>query len=211
MTTGLLTLTQWLSPAFPVGGYAYSHGLETAISDGQVRTAEDLEAWLGDILCHGAGRMDATLLAHAMHPDQDLAELAAQAGALAGSRERWLETMEQGAAFTRTVNALTDSSRPDWPFPVAAGAAAAGLGLDPAQVISLYLHAFLSNLVSVGVRFVPLGQTEGQAVLGHLHGKVVEVALAATQTPLSAVGGSVFGADMAAIAHETQDVRLFKT
>ncbi|MFD0979242.1 urease accessory protein UreF [Tropicimonas aquimaris] len=207
----LLTLTQWLSPAFPVGAYAYSHGLEAAIADGEVTSAEVLEGWLADVLRFGAGRSDAILLVHAMRGEAAFDELAGLAEALAASAERHRETMEQGAAFTRAVNALTGAERPPAALPVAVGAAAAGLTLPPERVAALYLHAFASNLVSAAVRFIPLGQTEGQTVLGALHPLIAELAVEAARAPLTEIGTASFGADLAAIRHERQDVRLFKT
>lgn len=207
----LLTLTQWLSPAFPVGAYAYSHGLEAAIADGEVHSAETLKAWLEDVLRFGAGRSDAILLVHALRAEAELEDIAALAEALSASAERHRETQEQGAAFTRAVNALTGAERPPMALPVAVGAAAAGLSLPPERIVALYLHAFASNLVSVAVRFVPLGQTEGQAVLSALHPGIAEIAAEACVAPLSEIGTACFGADMASIRHERQDVRLFKT
>ena len=112
----LLTLTQWLSPAFPIGGFAYSHGQEAAVRAGDVRTAENLRQWLGAILSAGSGLADAVLLSRAMAAGADHALLCSWAAALAVSKERWDETSEQGAAFTRVVNALTGST--DSPAPL---------------------------------------------------------------------------------------------
>jgi urease accessory protein len=207
----LLTLVQWLSPAFPVGGFAYSHGLEWAISEGQVRDAATLEAWLADILDHGSGRADAVLLARAMDPAADLALIAATARALCASKERWTETGDQGRAFTEAVNALTGEDFPPAALPVAVGRAARALDLPAERVAALYLHAFASNLVSAAVRFVPLGQTDGQRVLASLHPLIGRVAREAAATPLEAVVSSVPGADLAAMHHETQPVRIFRT
>lgn len=207
----LLTLVQWVSPAFPVGGFAYSHGLEWAITDGQVRSGETLLAWLEEVLDHGSGRADAVLLARAMDADADFARLAATARALAATKERWTETADQGAAFTEAVNALTGDDNPSAPLPVALGRAARGLSLPPGRVAALYLHAFAANLVSAAVRFVPLGQTEGQRVLAALHPLIERVARDAVATSLDAIASSVPGADLAAMLHETQDVRIFRT
>lgn len=207
----LLTLTQWLSPAFPVGGYAYSHGLEWAVSEGQVTDAEALFGWLSDILAHGSGRADAVLLARAMDADADPALVAATARALAASKERWAETIDQGRAFTEAVNALTGKDDSPVALPVAVGRAARTLTLPPERVAALYLHAFASNLVSAAVRFVPLGQTEGQRVLGRLHPLIERVAHEAAETPLEDIGTAVPGADLASMHHETQTVRIFRT
>jgi urease accessory protein len=207
----LLTLVQWLSPAFPVGGFAYSHGLEWAISECQVANGDSLEGWLSDIVEHGSGRADAVLLSRAMDALADLSLLAATARALAASHERWTETRDQGRAFTEAVNALTGQRFPPAALPVAVGRAARALALPPARVAALYLHAFASNLVSAAVRFVPLGQTEGQRVLAALHPLIGRVAREAAATPLDAIGSGVPGADLAAMHHETQAVRIFRT
>ncbi|MGC9368975.1 MAG: urease accessory protein UreF [Paracoccaceae bacterium] len=205
--TDLLSLTQWLSPAFPVGAFAYSHGLEQAIADGDVRDAETLEAWLRLVLEQGSGAVDATLLCRALAGD----EVADTARALAASRERLEETEKQGAAFVEAVNAIYDEALPPMPLPVAVGVAARRLSLPPEQVAALYLHSFTSNLVSAAVRFVPLGQSDGQRVLSHLHEVIETVAARAVDTPLDRIGSAAFGADLAAMRHETLDVRIFKT
>lgn len=208
---GLLSLVQWLSPAFPTGGFAYSHGLECVIAAGEVQRAADLEAWLSGILPHGAGWQDAVLLAHALKPGADLEVLCDLARALAPSAERLSETLEQGAAFARATAALTGRDLPARPLPVAVGQAAAGLGLPPGQVIALYLHAFTANLVSAAVRFVPLGQTEGQAVLAALHPAIEAIAARAMGATLDDITTATLAADLAAMRHETMDVRIFKT
>lgn len=207
----LLVLNQWLSPAFPVGGFAWSHGLETAIADGDIRDGATLEDWIGAVLERGSGRSDAILLCHALRGAPAAAELDALAGALAASHERWSETVEQGAAFTRTVNALTGAARPARALPVAVGEAAAGLGLGAGTVAALYLQAFAGNLVSAGIRFIPLGQTEGQGVLSRLRPRILMLAEEAAGAGLDGIGGAAFGADLAAMRHETQDVRLFRS
>ncbi len=205
---GLLTLMQWLSPAFPVGGYAYSHGLEAVIAAGDVADADGLERWLSDIIGHGAGRADAVLLTAAM---AGLAGVDDLARALAPSRERWDETIAQGGAFTEAVNAMTGAAFPPVALPVAVGRAAAVLGLAPARVAGLYLHAFASNLVSGAVRFIPLGQTEGQRVLAALHPLILSVAEEAVEMTPEEITSGVPGADLAAMAHEVMDVRIFRT
>lgn len=203
----LLTLTQWLSPAFPLGAFAYSHGLEAAIAGGDVRDAGALRDWLGVLLEEGTGAVDATLLCLALKG----ADMAATARALATSRERLEEAEAQGTAFAATVSALTGTPIPAAPLPVAVGVAARALSLTPDRVAALYLHAFASNLVSAAVRFVPLGQTEGQKVLGDLHKVILDVAARAADTPLEDIGSAAFGADLSAMDHETLDVRIFKT
>lgn len=207
----LLCLTQWLSPAFPAGSYAYSHGLEWAISDGDVTTAAQLQRWIAAVLSEGAGRTDAILLAQALRPETDLADLAALAQALAASRERLVETLDQGRALGQTIAALTGRAEKAMPYPVALGAAARSLGLPVARVAALYLHAFASTLVQAGVRFVPLGQTEGQAVLAALHPVILQVAEDAACAGIDRIGSGALRSDLAAMRHETMNVRIFRT
>ena len=209
MRTELLTLVQWLSPAFPTGGFAYSHGLE-AVIDGGERSAAGIGGWIAGVLRHGAGQADAVLLALVLR-GHDPGEADTLARALAGTRERLAETVEQGAAFARTVAALTGQDLPSRCLPVAVGEAARGLALPVEEVVAVYLHAFAANLVACATRFAPLGQTEGQGVLASLHPLVAEIAAWAAEAGVDDIGTAALGADIAAMRHEAMDVRIFKT
>jgi urease accessory protein len=207
MHTDTLTLMQWLSPAFPTGGFAYSHGLEWAMDQG-VRSPAQVSAWIADVLRFGSGQSDAVLLARALRPDADYAGLDDLARALCASRERLVETVEQGTAFARTVAAVTGRDLVTRALPVAVGEACADMLLPKGQIVAQYLLGFAGNLVAVAVRFVPLGQTEGQRVLAGLSSLINDLADAALTAE---IGTCALGADMAAMRHETMDVRIFKT
>ncbi|GAB1379855.1 urease accessory protein UreF [Pararhodobacter aggregans] len=209
----LLTLTQWLSPAFPTGAFAYSHGLERVVAEAKVTDAATLQAWLEGILRHGAGWQDAVLLAVGLRDGADLDALDALARALAPSAERLRETLDQGQAFARTVSALTGQTLPPRPLPVALADAVgrAALALPPALVIALYLQAFTGNLTTIAVRHVPLGQTEGQSVLARLAPLLTALAARAAGATLDDLGGAALAAELAAFEHETQDIRIFRT
>lgn len=214
-TRDLLTLAQWLSPAFPVSGYAYSHGLEAEIAGGRVTDAESAEAWIRTVLEAGSGRTDALFLIAALAPEADAAGLADLARAYAGSAERWQETRDQGAAFAATLRAMGEAVD-DHPYPVALGVASRRLDLPPATVAALFLQAFAASLGSVCVRFVPLGQAEGQRLVAALAPVAERIASMAVddleKMPLiEALGGAAPGADLAAMEHETLEVRLFRT
>ncbi len=206
-----LTLAQWLSPAFPTGAFAYSHGLEWAIAEGPVSDAATLGDWLAQVMEHGAGWQDAVLLAEALRPGADHDALGDLARALQTSAGRLTETLDQGAAFARTVAGMTGRALGPRPLPVAVGEAAAGLDLPAEEVIALYLHAFASNLVSVGIRFVPLGQTEGQGVLAGLHGTIETLAARAAKATLDDLGSAALAADLGAMKQEGMDVRIYRT
>ena len=207
----LLSLTQWLSPAFPTGAFAYSHGLERVIAEGTIRDGDTLEDWLTGILMHGSGWQDAVLLGQGLRPGADLDALDQLARALAPSSERLRETLEQGAALARTVAAITGRAQPARALPVALAGAAAGLTVAPATFIALYLQGFAGNLATIAVRHVPLGQTEGQGVLARLAPVLAALADSAAEATLDDLGGSALAAELAAFEHETQDIRIFRT
>lgn len=207
MTEAAQLLQAWLSPGYPVGAFAYSHGLEWAVASGAVRDAATARDWLADVLAHGAGRTDAILLA-AAHGGEDVAPLAR---ALAGSRERLLETEAMGAAFAAVTAAAHGLAVAAAPYPVALGRAAALAGVPLAEVVALYLQAFAANLVGAAVRLVPLGQTKGAAIVAGLMPLCRAVAAEAASAGLDGIGGAAILSDIAAMRHETQDVRLFRT
>ena len=206
----LLALVRWMSPAFPVGSYAYSHGLEAVIASGAVADGAGALSWVRQVIRRGAGLSDGALLAAVLAGD-DPDAVAELARALAPSAERALETEEQGRAFAAAVAAATGLDAPAEPLPVAVGRAARRLDLAPERIVALYLQSFASALVSAAVRFVPLGQGEGQRILTALAPDVIETAAAAVATPPDRIATCVPAADLAAMAHETMDTRIFRT
>lgn len=203
-------LLSWFSPAYPVGAYSYSHGLEWAVEAGDVTDAAGLQGWVADLLRFGAARSDAILLAHA-HAAEDPAPLAELAEALAPSLERHLETMAQGAAFARTTAAVQGIVLPPMPYPVAIGRAARLLSLPLQPTLTLFVQSFAANVISAGVRLVPLGQTDGQRVTARLMPLCAEIAAGAAAATLDDLGGAVLRADLAAMLHETQYTRLYRS
>jgi urease accessory protein len=204
-----LRAVQYLSPAFPIGGFAYSQGLEYAIAAGLVTDAALLQGWIAAQLAHGSARNDAILLAHAIGGDvQKLADLCI---ALASSAERDLELREMGRAYGAQMAALRGADFPPLPLPVAIGYSMRGLDLPAADILALFLQGFAAQMVSVGVRFIPLGQSTGQAVLAALSPQILQTAGQAARATLDEISSATFGADMASMAHEIMDVRIYRT
>jgi urease accessory protein len=220
--SALFRLMTWLSPAYPVGAFSYSHGLEWLVESGAVHDTATLTAWLEDLLAYGAGRNDAIFFAAAYRAAgnraqlRDIAELAA---AFAPSAERRLETCAQGSAFSTVTRrtwhspSLEHLGGDDDPlaYPVAVAAAAADHGIDLATALHAYLQAFSANLVSAGVRLIPLGHTDGQIVLTRLEAPVARAAKAGIALTLDDLGGATVLADIASMKHETQYTRLFRS
>jgi urease accessory protein len=220
----LYRLMAWLSPAYPVGAFSYSHGLEWLVESGAIKNVGDLAGWVADILAFGAGRNDAILFAHAYRAAaaQDhaqLLEIAELAAALSASAERQLETTAQGKAFSTvtrkawrspTLDAV-ESDEQLMAYPVAVATAAADHGIALAPALLAYLQAFAANLVSAGVRLIPLGHTDGQIALTRLEDPVSKAAVAGLARGLDDLGGAAVMADIAAMKHETQYTRLFRS
>ena len=210
-------LLTWLSPAFPTGAYAYSHGLEWAVEVRDVHDEASSAGWIGDVITHGAGWSDVILLRHAhraasvdaLQAVTDLAE-ATQPGA-----ERRMETLAQGTAFAlagRVWGApLLEALPGPVAYPVALGALAAAHGVPEDDAALGLLHAFAANLVSAAVRLVPLGQTAGLRILAGLAPAMAAVAQKSAGAGLDEIGGACFRSDIAAMRHETQYTRLFRT
>jgi urease accessory protein len=204
-------LLAWLSPAFPTGAFAYSHGLEWAVEDGDITDGDTLRGWLADVLMHGSGRNDAILLRHS-HRAHDHVALNELAVAIAPSRERRMETLDQGTAFVAAASAWHPPTLPARvAYPVAVGAMAGHYGINEDTTAPAYLQAFAANLISAAVRLVPLGQSTGLRVLAALEPCILHVAEITRAATLDDLGGCTFRADLAAMRHETQYTRLFRS
>lgn len=214
----LLRLMAWLSPAFPVGGFAYSGGLERVVQDRLVADAAGLREWLTALLYRGTAWNDAALMAEAHRAVADgerLSAVAELAEALAGSRERHQETMLLGEAFLSAAAAWPHPVLSLLPakvaYPVAVGAVAAAHGIDAGKAIAAFLHAIVSQLVSSGIRLGVAGQTDGVAILAGVETDIAEIAGKASRSSLDDLGSATVQADIESLRHETQPSRLFRS
>lgn len=221
---GLAALFCWLSPAFPVGAYAYSHGLEWAVEAGDVADEAGLREWLRAILSDGIGRNDAILVAAAYRAARDrdreaLARVNELALALAPAAELRLETAQQGRSFLTAIRSAWDAPGLDIlaedagevAYPVALGLTAACHGVALTTVLDTYLAALAQNLVSAGIRLAPIGQSAGQRVIATLLPALRRVAAEAEAASLDDLGSPCFRADLGSFRHETQYTRLFRS
>lgn len=207
----LLLLLNWISPAFPTGAFAYSHGLEWAVEAGIVKTREDVRQWIDDLLTRGSAWNDAVIFARCWEDGHG--SLNNLALALCSSRERWLETTQLGRAFgiAARVFTLLQEGEDDVAYPVAAGTACAAMGIGRDQALLAFLQGFAAALASVAVRLVPLGQTAGLEVLRDLMPVIATSARRAEASSLDDLGSITLLSDIAAMKHETQHSRVFRT
>jgi urease accessory protein len=219
-----LPLAIWFSPMFPVGAFAYSHGLEWAHEAGDITNADDLRDWLATLVQRGALHNDAILLgaAHSAALQEDarrLAEINELALAMATSRERRLEAATQGNAFLLAIRKswpcttldLVEAHEEDIAYPVAVALAAAGHDLPLDATLDMYCLGFVSNLVSAAIRLGIIGQTDGQRVIAALMPVIRDTAQACANKDPDDLGASAFRSDLASLQHETQYTRLFRS
>jgi urease accessory protein len=221
----LYRLMTWMSPAYPVGAFSYSGGIEWAVEAGDIRSADTLCRWLTTMIRHGSVFCDAAIFVHAHRAaaagdDTALATVAELAAAFIGSKERFLETTSQGQAFlqitraawpTPALDRLTAAWDGPLAYPVVVAAACAGHDIALVPALHAFLHGVASNLVSAGVRLIPLGQTDGQRVLVALAEPIAHTAERARVTVIDDIGAATPRADIAGMRHETQYTRLFRS
>lgn len=223
--TRLLT---WLSPSFPVGGFSYSHGIEYAIEAGLVRDQGSLADWVDGILRFGAGRNDGLLLlavhrAASTNRISDLVGIVRQAAVLRGTMELAQEASAQGAAFLKAISG-------GWPqyaeatavkalatadcaitYPVIVGTLCAIAAIEEPMALEAYLTAFASNLISAGIRLVPLGQSDGLRTVAMLEPRITSYVATLSAQSLDDLGGAALAVDWSSMKHETQYTRLFRS
>jgi urease accessory protein len=210
-SSALLLLLNWMSPAFPTGSFAYSHGLEYAIASGDVQSANDVEHWIADLLQAGSAWNDAVLFAQCWtHDARELNELAL---ALAGSAERHLETTQLGRSFRIAASTWTDTPLTEdvIAYPVAAGTFCKVMNIQLQPAATAFQQGFCAAMVSVAVRIVPLGQTAGLHVLKNLMPVIEKTMQRAACATLDDLGSNTLLSDIAAMKHETLEPRVFRT
>jgi urease accessory protein len=224
----LLRMQSWLSPAFPTGSYSYSHGLEWAVEAGHVHDRKGLVDWLEADLCYGSGRNEAIFFSEAWRcaTDNDrekLFEVAELASAFRGTSEFALESSQQGSACFATLREVWPDRVLDWlsemlrerhvqpALAVVLGVALAREGIQVSLALPAFLQSYIANLVTAGVRLIPLGQTDGQLAIAELEAAVQAASTQVENCTIDDLGSAAFMVDLASMAHETQYTRLFRS
>jgi urease accessory protein len=115
------------------------------------------------------------------------------------------------AAWPRPELAALAADGREVAYPIAVGAAAVVHGLPLVETTQAFAQAFAANLVSAGVRLIPLGQSDGLRVLARLEPLIPRVVVAALSSGLDDIGSATIAADIASMRHETQHTRLFRS
>jgi|SRR5262249_21087410 len=224
----LLRQQSWLSPAFPTGAYSYSHGIEWAVEDGHIDDRQSLVDWLEADLCYGSGRNEGILFNEAWRyaTENDRAklfEVAELAAAYRGTSEFALESSRQAAACLATLGQVWPDRVLDWlskilsvrhvspTLAVVLGVRSATEGIPARLALPAFLKSYIANLVTAGVRLIPLGQTDGQIAIAELEKAVLAATAQIRKATIDDLGSAAFMVDLASMAHETQYTRLFRS
>lgn len=221
----LFRLMTWLSPAYPIGAFAYSSGIEWAVEAGDIADTASLQRWLETMLLAGSGVNDGIFFSHAYRAadsgdDRAFLTVVELAASFVPTRERFQETTALGRTFLEVTQAawpcpalhkLRDRWNGPVAYPIAVAAACVGhaVALDPA--VHGFLTALVSNWISAAMRLVPLGHTESQCVLRSLEPTISGTMRRALGASLDDLGSATFRADIASARHETQYTRLFRS
>jgi urease accessory protein len=213
-----LALLQLASPALPVGGFAYSQGLESAIESGEVRDADSARRWIDDLLTLGLARFEAPVWlrvydAAQVGDDETVRHWNEELLATRETAELRAEALQMGASLLRVLPALAIAEpRLESPTYCAAFAlACARLGIARDEGLAAYLWAWTENQVLVAVKTVPLGQQAGQAMLSALRADVADAVAAAAALGDDDLGSAPIAFALHSARHETQYSRLFRS
>ena len=201
-------LFSWFSPNFPIGSFNFSHGLEAAVEMKFIHDSFTLENWISNLITDGSGKTDVILLSNA-YRGKDINELAL---ALCPSKERWIETIKLGKSFSKNIrNNWSYNIEDDLAFPVALGKAGSFFSIPLDQLLIIFLQSFASNLITFGMKHIPLGQSAGQKILINLIPVIQAQSMKYKNYDIKDIGSSAFISDLASMYHENLKNRIYQT
>ena len=201
-------LFSWFSPNFPIGSFNFSHGLEAAVEMKFIHDSFTLENWISNLITDGSGKTDVILLSNA-YRGKNINELAL---ALCPSKERWIESIKLGKSFSKNIrDNWSYNIEDDLAFPVALGKAGSFFSIPLDQLLIIFLQSFASNLITFGMKHIPLGQSAGQKILINLIPVIQAQSMKYKNYNIKDIGSSAFISDLASMYHENLKNRIYQT
>lgn len=219
----LLRLLQITNTALPVGAYSYSEGLESLVEAQVIHDQTTLKHWLEQELSYGAIRIEAAIMLRGYQAKEagdlevleywnnwakaarETAELREQSWQMGHALRRLLEKLEP--ELSEEFNSLSQEVS----FAIAFGIIAAHWQIDSSATILGYLHSWATNLISAGIRLIPLGQTTGQQLLSQLHSSIIATSREISDLKDGDLSSCGWGLALTSMAHEIQYSRLFRS
>ena len=201
-------LQVWFSSSFPIGSYAYSHGLEALIDDKKIKNKDDVKEFLDALLFYGTLRNDYIFM-KSTYKGEEINQLIL---ASASSKERQIEMIDMGNSFRKIMKDSWELSLPENTSFIYC-LAKAGLHFDIKfdDLIKFYLQSFISNLINVCVKHIPMSQKDGQTLNVIYINQIQEFLTLSDKLTLKDIGTTFFIGDIFAIKHENLDSRIYLT
>jgi urease accessory protein len=219
----ILCLLQLASPALPVGAYSYSEGLETLVENNIINNQECLLHWLQAELRYGAIRLEAAVMLRAyncvkMGDLEALSRWNMWLSAVRETEELRNSSLQMGRSLIQLFGKLQPEIKPladavgnSCNYAIAFGIAAAYWDINIQAAVLGYLHSWVNNLITAGVKLIPLGQTAGQQLLLNLQPLISDATASILSLEDDNLSCCSWGLSLASMAHETQYTRLFRS
>ena len=198
----------WFSSSFPIGSYAYSHGLEALIDDDKIKNRDDVREYLEALLFYGSLRNDYIFL-KSVYMGEEINDLIL---ASATSKERHTEMIDMGNSFRKIMKdswELVLEENTSFVYCISKAALHFNIKFD--DLIKFYLQSYISNLINVCVKHIPMSQKDGQILNVNFIDQIQKFLETSDQLTLKDIGTSFFIGDIFAIKHENLNSRIYLT
>ena len=204
----LQILQIWFSSSFPIGSYAYSHGVEALIDNKKITNKNEVKKYLIALLNYGTLRNDYIFI-KSLYNGDEINELIL---ASASSKERRVEMVDIGNSFRKIINDSWDFKLPNNTSYIYC-LAKAGLHFNICfeDLIKFYLQSFISNLINVCVKHIPMSQKDGQILNVNFIEIIQKFLSQSKELTLNDVGTTFFIGDIYSIRHENLKTRIYLT
>jgi len=204
----LQILQIWFSSSFPVGSYAYSHGLEAIIDNKLIKNKDDIEEYLNALLFNGTLRNEYIFI-KSIYEGKEINNLILSS---ASSKERQIEMVDMGNSFRKIM-------KQSWDFELAENTAftycltkaAIHFNIKFDYLIKFYLQSFISNLINVCVKHIPISQKDGQKLNVIFINQIQDFLQKSEKLNLEDIGSTFFIGDLFSIKHENLETRIYLT
>ena len=204
----LQILQIWFSSSFPVGSYAYSHGLEAIIDNKLIKNKNDVEEFLNALLFNGTLRNEYIFI-KSVYEGKEINNLILSS---ASSKERQIEMVDMGNSFRKIMKQSWDLELTEnTAFTYCLSKAAIHFNIKFEYLIKFYLQSFISNLINVCVKHIPISQKDGQKLNVIYINKIQDFLQESEKLSLEDIGSTFFIGDLFSIKHENLETRIYLT